>query len=113
MFSTSASRQAGIPYILISGNNHQWNMVYAEGRWWDVGTSANDCDGVIFQTSGTEWEEHLDFDGTDSFREHFYMPADRVLWIRAADPYLNSGLMDEWLEHTKIAKELLVPGSTR
>lgn len=107
-------RQAGILCILVSGGNHQWNMVYAEGRWWDVDATANDCDGVDLQTygSGVAWEEHLDFDGTDSFRERFYVTADQVLWDRTADPYLSSHT-DEQPEYTRIAQELLAPGSTR
>ena len=77
--------------------------------------TANDCDGVDFYTygNGVAWEEHLDFDGTDSFRERFYVSADQVLWDRTADPYLSSRYMDEQPEHTKIAKELLFPGSTK
>ena len=23
--------------------NHEWNMVYVDGRWWDVDVTANDC----------------------------------------------------------------------
>lgn len=103
-------QQAGIPCILISGDNHQWNMVYAEGRWWDVDATADDCDGVNFSTGGTDRVEHLAFDGTDSFRERFYVTADRVLRDKTTNPY---SCKDEQPELTEIVKELLVPGSTK
>ena len=103
-------QQAGIPCLLICNDIHQWNLVYAEGRWWDVDATANDCDGVNFSTSGTNQVEHLAFDGTDSFRERFYVTVDRVLRDRTTDPY---SCVDEHPEHTRIVKELLVPGSTK
>ena len=65
--------------------------------------TANDCDGVNFSTSGTNWVEHLDFDGTDSFRERFYVTADRGLRNRITDPYSYT---DEQPELTEIVKEL-------
>ena len=40
--------QAGIPCVFKRGGNHQWNSVYAEGRWWDVDVSGDNIDGVIY-----------------------------------------------------------------
>lgn len=85
-------------------------MVYAERRWWDVDATADGCDGVNFSTSDTDQVEHLDFDGTDAFRERFYVTADRVLRYRTADPY---SCKDKQPGLTEIVKELLVSGSTK
>lgn len=98
--------QAGIPCVFKHGGNHQWNTVYAEGRWWDVDVTAADCDGVIFTTSGSTEESNLFFDGTDEFREQFYVTADRVL--KNEGPFPN-----EDPEITRFAQEVLVPGSTK
>ena len=108
-------QQAGIPCLLICSDIHQWNLVYAEGRWWDVDATTNDCDGVTLATyeNGKVREEHLDFDGTDAFRERFYVTTDRVLWDRTTEPYLSSNYIDIEHEITEFAKELLVPGSTK
>lgn len=97
-------RQAGIPCVFKHGGNHQWNTVYAEGRWWDVDVSSDNCDGAIY-SDGTSTREHL-FDGTDDFREQFYVTADQVL--RNSGPY-----PDEQPEIIRFAQEVLVPGSTR
>lgn len=98
--------QTGIPCVFKHGGNHQWNMVYAEGRWWDVDVTAADCDGVIFTTSGSTGESHLFFDGTDEFREQFYVTADWILWDEGSFP-------GEDPEILKFAQEVLVPGSTK
>ena len=108
-------QQAGIPCLLICSDIHQWNLVYAEGRWWDVDATANDCDGVTLATyeNGKVREEHLDFDGTDTFRERYYVTADRVLWDRTTTQYLSSTYIDIEPEITEFAKEVLVPGSMK
>lgn len=98
--------QAGIPCVFKHGGNHQWNTVYAEGRWWDVDVTADDCEEVMFTTSGSTEESHLSFDGTDAFREQFYVTADRVLRDEGSSP-------DEDPEIVKFAQEILVPGSTK
>lgn len=98
-------RQAGIPCILKHGGNHQWNMVYIEGRWWDVDVTADDCDEVSFYEAGAETGQHF-FDGTDDFREQFYVTADWVLRPEGSFP-------DEAPEITRFAQEVLVPGSSR
>lgn len=98
--------QAGIPCVFKHGSNHQWNTVYAEGRWWDVDVTADDCEEVMFTTSGSTEESHLSFDGTDEFREQFYVTADRVLKTEESFP-------DEDPEITKFAQEVLVPGTSR
>ena len=96
--------QADIPCVFKHGGNHQWNSVYAEGRWWDVDVSGDNIDGVDCYENGVptgSW----DFDGTDDFREQFYVTADRVL--RDEGPF-----SDEQPEITCFAQEVLVPGST-
>lgn len=102
--------QAGIPCVFKHGGNHQWNTVYAEGRWWDVDVTADDCEMVncsVLNPHGEQLEESLiPFDGTDAFREQFYVTADRVLRDEESSP-------DEDPEIVKFAQEILVPGSTR
>lgn len=98
--------QAGLPCVFKHGGNHQWNTVYAEGRWWDVDATAADCDGVIFTTSGSTEESRLYFDGTDEFREQFYVTADKILWDEGSFP-------DEAPEITRFAREVLVPGISK
>ena len=97
--------QAGIPCVFKHGGNHQWNSVYAEGRWWDVDVSGDNIDGVIYTENGAQTDERP-FDGTDDFREQFYATADRVL--RDSGPF-----PDEQPEITRFAQEVRVPGSTR
>lgn len=97
--------QAGIPCVFKRGGNHQWNTVYAEGRWWDVDVSGDNIDGVIYTENGAQTGERP-FDGTDDFREQFYVTADRVLRDNGPFP-------DEQPEITRFAQEVRVPGSTR
>ncbi len=94
-------QQAGIPCILKHGGNHQWNMVYVEGRWWDVDVTADDCDEVSFYGAGAETERHP-FDGTDEFRERYYGDSDQILKTEESFP-------DEDPEITKFAQEILMP----
>lgn len=80
--------RAGIPCILKRGGDHQWNMVYVEGQWWDVDITAADA-------------------GDDtSVREYVTILNDPVEHERA-------GFTDEEPEVTAFVKELLVPGSTK
>lgn len=97
--------QAGIPCVFKHGGNHQWNTVYAEGRWWDVDVTADDCDEVIFTTSGSVESNERPVDGTDDFREQFYVTADGVLRDEESSP-------NEDPEIVKFVQEVLVPGST-
>lgn len=97
--------QAGIPCVFKRGGNHQWNTVYAEGRWWDVDVSGDNVDGVIYTENGVQTGERP-FDGTDDFREQFYVTADRVLRTEGPFP-------DEQPEVTRFVQEVRVPGSTR
>lgn len=97
--------RAGIPCVFKHGGSHQWNTVYAEGRWWDVDVSGDNIDGVDYYENGAPTGSHP-FDGTDDFREQFYVTADLVL--------RESGLFpDQQPEITGFAQEVLVPGSTR
>ncbi len=97
--------QAGIPCVFKHGGNHQWNSVYAEGRWWDVDVSGDNIDGVTYIENDVQTSEQS-FDGTDDFREQFYVTADRVL--RDSGPF-----PDERPEITRFAQEVRVPGSTQ
>lgn len=102
--------QAGIPCVFKYGGNHQWNTVYAEGRWWDVDVTGNDCEVADVRVTGSRGEvleqREIPFDGTDEFREQYYVPAEWIL--RESGPY-----PDEQPEITRFAREVLVPGSTR
>lgn len=80
--------RAGIPCILKRGGNHQWNMVYVEGQWWDVDVTANDA--------GDE----------TSVREYAM-----ILW--PPEEFSQTGGIDEESEVTAFVKELLVPDSTK
>lgn len=97
--------QAGIPCVFKHGGNHQWNSVYAEGRWWDVDVSGDNIDGVDYYENGTSIGSR-GFDGTDDFREQFYVTADRVL--RESGPF-----PDQQPEITRFAQEVLVPEQSR
>lgn len=97
-------QQVGIPCILKHGGNHQWNMVYIEGRWWDVDVTADDCDEVSFYEADGETRQRS-FDGTDEFRERYYADSDQILRTEESFP-------DEDPEITRFAQEMLVPGST-
>lgn len=97
--------QAGIPCVFKRGGNHQWNSVYAEDRWWDVDVSGDNVDGVIYTENGIQTGGRP-FDGTDDFREQFYVTADWIL--RDEGPF-----SDEQPEITRFAREVWVPGSTR
>lgn len=80
--------RAGIPCILKRGGNHQWNMVYVEGQWWDVDVTAADA-------------------GDDtSVREY-------VTILNDPTAHELAGAIDEEPHITAFVKELLVPGSTK
>lgn len=102
--------QAGIPCVFKHGGNHQWNTAYAEGRWWDVDVTGNDCEVADVHVTGSCGEvleqREVPFDGTDEFRELYYVPAEWIL--RESGPY-----PDEQPEITRFAQEVLMPGSTR
>lgn len=67
--------------------------------------SGDNIDGVIYTENGTQTGEHP-FDGTDDFREQFYVTADQIL--RTDGPF-----PDEQSEITRFAQEVRVPGSTK
>ncbi|MBR4657571.1 MAG: hypothetical protein IKO68_13645 [Oscillospiraceae bacterium] len=77
---------AEIPCILTHSEDHQWNLVYVEGRWWHVDVTSLDV-------SDTSWRPKLQVLDEDSDMQ--------------GSIYIQS---QSWL--TDIAKELLVPGST-
>lgn len=80
--------RAGIPCILKRGGNHQWNMVYVDGQWWDVDVTANDAGD---DATGREYSTVL----------------------HDPDEHRMAGAVDEEPEVTAFVQELLVPGSTK
>lgn len=78
----------GIPCILKNGGNHQWNMVYVDGQWWDVDVTSSDVED------------------DPSLREYITILKDPV-------EHKMAGFIDEKPEVTAFAMELLVPGSTK
>ena len=76
----------GIPCIFTHSEDHQWNLVYVEGRWWHVDVTSLDV-------SDTSWRPKLQVLDEDSdMQGSIYIQSQSRL--------------------TDIAKELLVPGST-
>ena len=78
-------------FFICSGalsHNHEWNMVYVDGRWWDVDVTANDC--------GDDTEYRKD-------------------WTILRDPAEEelAGTHDEYPQITVFAQELLVPGTSK
>lgn len=102
--------QAGIPCVFKHGGNHQWNTVYAEGRWWDVDVTGNDCEVADVRVTGSHGkvlgQQEVPFDGTDEFRELYYVPAEWIL--QESGPY-----PDEQPEITRFAQEVLVPVASK
>lgn len=78
---------AGIPCIFTHSEDHQWNQVYVEGRWWYVDATGADV-------SDTSWRPYLQI-----LKEESEMQGSM---------YIQS---QPWL--TEFAKELMVPGSTK
>lgn len=78
--------RAGIPCVLKVGNNHEWNSVYVDGKWWDVDMTANDCGDEI---NNREYSTIL------------------------REPKERTGIHDEYPHITVFTQELLVPGSTK
>ena len=66
---------------------------------------ADDCDGVECYEDGVT-SGHLPFDGTDEFRERYYMGSEQILKTEESFP-------DEDSKITRFAQEVLAPGSTR
>ena len=80
--------RVGIPCIFKTGGNHEWNMVYVEGEWWDVDVTGNDT-----------------ADNTDHREYH------AILWEPAE---MEQGrVRDEHPQITAFTQELLVPGSSK
>lgn len=82
-------QRAGIPCIFTHSEDHQWNQVYVEGRWWHVDVTADDS-------------------GNDTSVRHFQA----VLTDDSGISH-NSDYIQTQPELTNFAKELLVPGSTK
>lgn len=80
--------RAGIPCILIQSQDHQWNQVYVDGKWWDVDVTSSDVEDDL------------------SLREYITILKDPV-------EHKMAGFIDVKPEVTAFAKELLMPGSTK
>lgn len=80
--------RAGIPCIFKVGDNHEWNMVYVDGQWWDVDVTSDDCESDM------------------RFREYC-----TILW----DPtdMEMAGFHGEHPEVTAFTQELLAPSSSK
>ena len=78
---------AGIPCILTHSEDHQWNLVYVEGAWWHVDVSNVDVRTPDRRDSLTVLQEGGEMQGSS---------------YRQSQPQL-----------TELAKELMVPGSTK
>lgn len=78
---------AGIPCIFVHSEDHQWNQVFVEGRWWHVDVSSTDSASLSWRYRLPVLEEESDMQGS-SFVQ--------------SQPQL-----------TNIAKELVVPGSSK
>ena len=79
---------ADIPCILVHSDTHQWNQVYVDGCWQDVDATAVDVgDDTAWRTRIPVLREPGELQGAD---------------FRLAQPEL-----------TQLARELLVPGSTK
>ena len=78
---------AGIPCIFTHSENHQWNQVYIEGRWWSVDVSGADVSDLSFRSSLIVLKEESELQSS--------------IYVQT-----QPGL-------TAFAKELMVPGSTK
>ena len=78
--------RAGIPCIFKVGGNHEWNIVYVEGKWWDVDVTANDCEDNI------------------AYREDCTI-------LRDPAEVEMAGYHDEYPQLTAFTQELLAPGA--
>ncbi|MBR4655681.1 MAG: hypothetical protein IKO68_03700 [Oscillospiraceae bacterium] len=78
---------AGIPCILTHSDDHQWNLAYVEENWWHVDVSNVDVRASDRRDSLTVLHEGGEMQGSA---------------YRQSQPQL-----------TELAKELMIPGSTR
>lgn len=78
---------AGIPCILTHSEDHQWNLVYVEEAWWHVDVSNVDVRASDRRDSLTVLHEGGEMQGSP---------------YRQSQPQL-----------TELAKELMIPGSTK
>lgn len=88
--------QAGIPCIILRGDDHSWNSVYVDEAWWDVDACWDDenkrMEGVPSQVEAHRRRETI-FYAPDSWGDEHHKPCNpgSVLFV----------------------KELLIPGSTK
>ena len=97
--------QAGIPCVLVDGDNHQWNMVYVDGQWWHVDPTA-DNQNILTSRSA----EDLEY-----WRSYTAVLYDVIGEVSYADGSVRIDPMyvDEHPPVTQFLKELMVPGSTK
>ena len=77
---------AGIPCVYVHSEEHQWNQVFLEGKWWDVDVSSTDVRPPNQREGLQVLREKDELQGTA---------------YRQSEPQI-----------TELAKEILVPGST-
>ena len=78
---------AGIPCIFVHSENHQWNMVFVEGQWWHVNVSGADISDPSLRPKLPVLKTEDELQGST---------------FTQSQPWL-----------TELAKELMVPGSTK
>jgi hypothetical protein len=104
--------QAGIPCILIDSYDHQWNMVYVDGQWWQVDpTGPNDNIYTLhFQEySNGAWREVEKSEAERRIILEDYRTTATILQKDMGD---SPSYVDEHPEMTRFLQELLMPGST-
>ena len=79
---------AGIPCVLVHSDTHQWNQVYADGRWMSIDVSSIDVG------NDTAWRE-------------------KAPVLHQNSEMLGTDFLQTQPELTEFAKELLIPGSTK
>ncbi len=78
---------ASIPCVFVHSENHQWNLVFVEGRWWSVDVTGVDVSDLSWRSSLTVLKEESELQSS--------------IYVQTQP------------ELTAVAKELMVPGSTK
>jgi hypothetical protein len=94
--------RAQIPCVTVSGENHSWNAVYADGEWLNVDITNADVD--VINESGVQRQ----YDPNN--------PRDLDLFQTLSKAYIlteSYKLQDEKPKSTVFAKEVLVPNSSK
>lgn len=78
---------AGIPCVFVHSENHQWNLVYVEDRWWSVDVTGVDVSDLSWRSSLAVLKEESELQSS--------------IYVQTQP------------ELTAVAKELMVPCSTK